>query len=702
MKRTLLTTVVAALVLGTAGAAFAADLYVAPGGKDGNPGTKAKPLASLQGAVDAVRKLRKAGPNRDKPVLVQFAAGFYPLEKTVQFRPEDSGTKDSPTIYRAAKGASVVISGGRKLTGWKVGADGRWTLSIPESKVSGDDPFDADIWDAFVAKKKIPLPHKGKWEFCQLFINGQRRYRPRFPEKGYVKIGGACSNAFGAKFPGEGHNGMANSIVNEKWKNLRDVEFILMNGWNTERFRVKEAKGRRVHVCGPGGGGVWWQGFRDKRRYFFENVFEAMKPGTFYLDRKAGVVTYQPLPGETPDKCEVIAPKVERLIDIAGDFVAKKPVQYITFEGLTFAHSNRNHPRGTIAAWGHVPQGEQEIDAAIKAVVMQHCTFKGVKIEHTGQYALRIDWGCKHNLVEDCEITDVGGGGLWLGSNHKGSHAYYDPLPEGVEFNDESAASHNTVRNCLIARVGRLHGGSIGLVIFQAHHNLVEHCDIYDTFYAGMTVGWFGPTFNHDNIVQFNEIRLIGQGVLSDMGCIYTLSPSKNTIIRNNILAQCWAYRNNQGCGFYNDQGSQHFTFESNLVTGANDGAYHNHKSTNITLRNNIFALNNGTFKLQYAGRITLTNNIVYRKHGYLFKGGAHITLGNNTWWGGNPKRMGKGSVAADPLFVDAAKGDFRLKPDSPALKAGYKPWDFSKAGRLKGFKGWEDVAKEKEYMRNY
>jgi hypothetical protein len=44
--------------------------------------------------------------------------------------------------------------------------------------------------------------------------------------------------------------------------------------------------------------------------------------------------------------------------------------------------------------------------------------------------------------------------------------------------------------------------------------------------------------------------------------------------------------------------------------------------------------------------------------------------------------------VIADPMFVNADAGDFSLKPDSPALKLGFKPIDTSKVG-LYGDAAW-------------
>ncbi|MFM8222761.1 MAG: hypothetical protein ACKOJF_27960, partial [Planctomycetaceae bacterium] len=46
-------------------------------------------------------------------------------------------------------------------------------------------------------------------------------------------------------------------------------------------------------------------------------------------------------------------------------------------------------------------------------------------------------------------------------------------------------------------------------------------------------------------------------------------------------------------------------------------------------------------------------------------------------------KKLGfdQNSLVSDPLFVDPAQGDYRLKPDSPAGKLGFQPLPFDKIG---------------------
>ena len=70
-----------------------------------------------------------------EPVKVIIGGGTYYLDAPVALRPEDSGTAECPICWRAAEGKKALLSGGVRITGnWKRGADGVWSVAVPDVK----------------------------------------------------------------------------------------------------------------------------------------------------------------------------------------------------------------------------------------------------------------------------------------------------------------------------------------------------------------------------------------------------------------------------------------------------------------------------------------------------------------------------------------------------------------------------------------
>jgi hypothetical protein len=140
-----------------AAAPSAADFYIAPDGKDSNPGTAAAPFATLAKAREAVRKEVPSGLTGN--VLILISGGTYKQVETLTFGPEDSGTEKCSITYTAIPGAEAVLSGGQRITGWQKRPSAIWTAQVPEVKA-------------------------GQWYFRQLFVNGKRAIRARTPNAG--------------------------------------------------------------------------------------------------------------------------------------------------------------------------------------------------------------------------------------------------------------------------------------------------------------------------------------------------------------------------------------------------------------------------------------------------------------------------------------------------------------------------------------
>ena len=87
--------------------------------------------------------------------------------------------------------------------------------------------------------------------------------------------------------------------------------------------------------------------FPKGERFLVDNVREALgEPGQWYLDRASGELTYIPMPGEQPDKTEVVAPRLDRLLVVEGDPKERRWVEHVRLRGLTLAHANWVMPAG--------------------------------------------------------------------------------------------------------------------------------------------------------------------------------------------------------------------------------------------------------------------------------------------------------------------------------------------------------------------
>jgi len=162
--------------------AFAATYYVSPTGSDNNPGTEARPFATLVRARDAIRDMKRQIGLPDGGVTVMLRGGRYFLEDALVLTPQDSGTQESPIVYSAYPGERVVVSGGRPITGWKQVGDNLWSVELPEVKA-------------------------GKWYFRQLFADGDRKIRARSPNKGFFMTRGPLSKYAELARQGEGRGG---------------------------------------------------------------------------------------------------------------------------------------------------------------------------------------------------------------------------------------------------------------------------------------------------------------------------------------------------------------------------------------------------------------------------------------------------------------------------------------------------------------
>ena len=650
--------------------AIAADIQLSPTG----------PISTPQAARDAAR----AAP---KPARIIVADGTYALKEPLALTAEDSKTE-----WVAAPGASPVFSGGERIAGWKE-RDGLWVASIPEVK-------------------------SGRSVFEQLWVNGRRATRARHPNRGYLFITTAAppdafadlgpapeKSAF--QLPAESYALLQSIPASER----ADLLVTITHDWCTTQARIAELndaarciriKGQSRYPLVPGSD--------PALRLWLENYRAALdSPGEWFLDRSAGELLYRPLPGERAEDAVAVVPAAERLLTIKG---AKE----VLLRGLRFEFDNDRYP-ATGLFEGQAAPG---VGAAIEVADSQRIRFESCTVAHVGRHAVHFHNGCSDSAVIHCHLHDLGGGGVVVG--------------DMARPRDADVCHHVVVDDCIIQHGGRRHPSACGVTFTHTRHCAVTHCDIADFYYTGVSAGWnwgYGESVSRETLVENNHIHHLGWSYLSDMGGFYGLGTSPGTAIRGNHIHHVNSHRYG-GWGIYYDEGSCDSLAENNLVHDTWDSGFHQHFGYANRVRNNIFAFgrkaqvqrsrNEPRLCFVYERNIVIwdspatlldrgdtswalvdkpgkgepADSIIFRDNLYWCTDGktpALLNQGTITWDAWRKMGRDKGSLFADPLFVDAAARDFRLVENSPAAKIGFKPWDLSLAGVRAGDAAWRAEA---------
>lgn len=668
-------------------------LYVSPDGNDNWTGTQPAPapegddgpLATLQGARDALRRMKGLGPISEQ-VRVMVRQGVYHVEEPLVFGPEDSGGPDAPIFYEAYPGETPVIHGGRAVTGWRQEGN-LWVADIPEG-----------------------------WDFSALWVNGKRRQPARTPNPAH-EAGDepADTDFFYAAGPviEKGADGKeAKSATKfqyregdlQAWPSLKDATVVVFHSWATSIHRVKnlDTENRIIEFTGPA---RWHFAYwRPDQWYFIEHLFEGLdQPGEWFFDRAERKLFYMPTRDEDMATAEVIVPVAKQLVRLEGQPSEGRFVENLTFRGLRFHYTEY-----TIEPEGHSDgQAAYSVPATFEAVGARNCVIDRCEIAHTGNYAVWFRTGCTDNLIQMTECFDLGAGGVRIGEG-------------GSPTIEANAVLRNKVDNCFLHDGGRIFRSAIGVWIGRSSHNTISHNEICDFRYTGVSIGWswgYDESSANNNILEFNHIHHCGHGQLSDMGAVYTLGVSPGTVLRYNVMHDIMSNpKVSGGWGIYFDEGSTGILAEKNVVYNTLTGTLHQHYGKENKVINNVLAYSHREQLIRSREEEHISfffeRNIVLLNNGRLlgsnWKNGQY-RLDRNVYWDtsgvdvdfagrtfeewqaeGNDQNSG----IVDPQFENPEQADFRLKPNSPPLKMGIESIDTSMVG-LYGDAEWVNKPRE-------
>ena len=537
---------------------YALVIYVSPEGKDSSMGTSIeKPVKTIERAKDIVRA-KKASVNGDIAVVLREGV-YYPSKKVV-FDENDSGNENQKIVWSNYPGENAVISGGRKIEGWKEYKDGIYYADV-------DMPH---IRNLFVNGTRATLartPNVGEWyemAFWDTEDKNMQIYTDVLPN---LQIGSEVGIAF-------------------SWamRYFRIKDLIDKDGITVVKFEDEEEQ----LFFGEYDMGRTWPILDNNEMFYAQNAFEYLdQNGEFYYDEEDKKLYFMPPIGVDLSVSEVYVPELEGLIEIKGSS-DKKKVTNLVFNGLVFEHSGFTAVERTgfvdLQA-GHyaVSQNEYTLlyDVPTSTVHIQNAnniTVQNSIIRHSGGSAITCYLSCENINIYGNYITDISASGIMIApfaSAKSGKKSLYRPYEEGEPVNYE--VHDILVKNNVINWIGMEYHGGIGICNAVGYNVWILNNEVGYTHYTGISNGWGWSTTElimHDVTIAYNDVH---HNLMSmeDGACFYNLNNVPNLQVRYNyfhdITRNKYASKSAPCYAIYLDEGTSNATVTKNVIDNANE-----------------------------------------------------------------------------------------------------------------------------------
>jgi hypothetical protein len=671
------------LLLSSLGYAAPLKLYVSPKGNDTWNGKAATrkgangPFATLAGARDALRAMKKAGASPKGGVIVELQPGVYEMAAAFELTAEDSGTPEAPITYMAKRGAEVRLVGGKQVTNFVPVSDPA-VLDRLEPEARGK-VMQADLKALGVTNFGHPAADGQRLE---LFFQDRPMKVSRWPNEGFAKVvdvvGGAPHKIHG--IPGDKiglftYDGDRPS----RWVAEKDpwVHGYWFWDWSDERQRIEkiDTEKKTIALKPPYHGygyrkGAWWAAFNL--------LSEIDAPEEYYLDRDTGVLYFYPPAPISSGKS---------LVSVLPQIIATKDTSNLVLRGFTIEAS-----RGTPVVLGNADN--------VKLV--------GCTIRNTGASAVSLSG--KNSGVIGCDVYETCNGGIHLSggdrktltpanlvadNNHVHHYARWKRVyqPGITLYGVGNIARNNLIDNAPHMAMG--FGGNNHLIEYNEMHSVCYESNDAGAIYTGRDWSMCGTVLRHNYLHhingrdgkgcvgmylddQFGGTQMVGN-LFFNVTRATMVGGGRNCLIENNIYVGCvpathvdarglgWAAGGFDGLKnkleswpYKTPPWSEQYPYLVNLLEDEPMAPKYNVIARNVSVGGRW-----GDFEGKAKPLVTFTDNTIVDKVDDPLVQFAH------------PEKLA--DLSAVPLATD-----FALKPTSPALKLGFQPIPMAKIGLYK------------------